>query len=483
MSRPRGKHFKTEVRNESRMPSHARRRANNGVRPTSRQGLATRPTATRPNATTRPSTKPHPRPRPIRSLNSLPQIDVELSADIRQRPATRHQSEERPQTHALPQSETRQRVQSRPRSDVRSLANTLPQVDAHTLSHSVTPEEPNLSPRRRNPSTAQVARRKPHRRHNERFYSLRSLLHSPLFAYAAAAVVLAVLLFVLTIPTPHYVDSESGQSADSPAKPYPTNEEPVNPRPIAHPLQGTSAVAVGASNAYGVLTQAIGEFEDTGDLISFAMRDLATGNTLTYDSGRVQYPASSIKAPYTCAVYELLLETGKADFELVRPLAEETILESSDEAYSELHDRYGMDVFGRWLQDADVGPGEYSSYGEMLIWHYPHMNTDQLLGMWLYIYDYVQRDTPYAQNLSDLLNRRQVSAMRDALGTEVRTQSKMGWFEYFGDFFSEPATVEAGIVYAPEGTYVVAVMTTAPAQISELQPIFTALARAHYDMI
>ena len=291
---------------------------------------------------------------------------------------------------------------------------------------------------------------------------------------------LAVLLFVLTIPTPHYADSESGHAQ---AKPYPTNEEPVNPRPIAHSLQGTSAVAVGATNAYGVLTQAIGEFEDTGDLISFAMLDLTTGNTLTYDSGRVQYPASSIKAPYTCAVYELLLETGKADFDLVRPLAEETILESSDEAYGELHDRYGMDVFGRWLQDAGVGPGEYSSYGEMLIWHYPHINTDQLLGMWLYIYDYVQRDTPYAQHLSDLLNRRHVSAMRDALGTEVRTQSKMGWFEYFGDYFSEPATVEAGIVYAPEGTYVVAVMTTAPAQISELQPIFTALARAHYDMI
>ena len=307
-----------------------------------------------------------------------------------------------------------------------------------------------------------------------------------MFAYGVAAVALAVLLFALTIPTPHYAEVEP-EPEEEPAevidKPYPIDEEPVEPRAVAHPFEGTSAEAVAATNAYGVLTQAVGEFEDTGDLISFSVRDLTTGNTLTYDSGRVQYPASSIKAPYTCAVYEQALETGQADYEAVRPLAEETIIESSDDAYRDLHDAYGMDIFASWLQDAGVGPGEYGSYGEMLIWNYPHLNCDQLIGMWLHICDYVQRDTPFAQHLGSLLEARQVSAMRTALGTNVRTQSKMGWFDYYGDYFSEPATVEAGIVYAPEGAYVVAVMTTAPAEIAELQPIFTAIARAHYDMI
>ncbi len=333
--------------------------------------------------------------------------------------------------------------------------------------------------------SARHYRRRPHRRRDESLFALRSLVQSPIFAYAAAAFVLAAILFVTTIPVPHYTDTaDQSKPADGTStKPRPENDDYVEPREIAHSFEGTSAEAVNASNAYGVLTQAIGEFEDTGDKVSFAVRDLTTDNTLTYDSGRPQYPASSIKAPYTCAVYELLLEKGEASYEEIRPLAEETILESSDEAYRELHERYGMEIFSTWLQEANVAPGEYSSYGEMLIWNYPHLNTDQLLAMWLHIYDYLQTDTPFAQHLGSLLEAREVSAMRNALGKEVKTQSKMGWFEYFGDFFSEPATVEAGIVYAPEGTYAVAVMTTAPAQIAELEPIFTALARAHYEMI
>ncbi|MBR3160238.1 MAG: hypothetical protein IKF14_14225 [Atopobiaceae bacterium] len=325
----------------------------------------------------------------------------------------------------------------------------------------------------------------PRRRRRSRLRRLRRLARTPLFAYAVAAIVLSVVLFVLTIPTPHYSDLPTNgdkEQAEQP-KPRPEHDEYVEPRPIAHEFEGSSADAVRATNAYGVLTRAIGEFEDTGDLISFAMLDLATGNDLRYDSGRVQYPASSIKAPYTAAVFQELVETGQASPEEVYPIAEETIVESSDDAYSDLHERYGMDVFATWLQNAGIGPGEYGSYGEMLIWHYPHINTDQLLAMWLHMYNYLQSGTEPSQTLASFLERRTVSAMRAALGPDVRTWSKMGWFDYFGDFYSEPATVEGGVVFASEGTYVVTVMTTAPAQISELEPIFTALARAHFEMI
>lgn len=326
----------------------------------------------------------------------------------------------------------------------------------------------------------------PRRRRRSRLRRLRRLARTPLFAYAVAAIVLSVALFVLTVPTPHYSEVPPDGKAEEqgvPPKPRPEHDEYVEPRPIAHEFEGSSADAVRATNAYGVLTRAIGEFEDTGDQVSFAMLDLATGNDLRYDSGRVQYPASSIKAPYTTAVFQQLIETGQASLEEVYPIAEETIVESSDDAYSELHERYGMDIFATWLQDAGIGPGEYGSYGEMIIWHYPHINTDQLLAMWLHMYNYLQSGTEPSQTLASFLERRTVSAMRAALGPDVRTFGKMGWFEYFGDYYSEPATVEGGVVFAPEGTYIVAVMTTAPAQISELDPIFTALARAHFEMI
>ena len=305
--------------------------------------------------------------------------------------------------------------------------------------------------------------------------------------YGIAALMITVVVFVASTPVPVKPTAEPEASSEpkdgESTKPYPTDEAHVEPRDIAHTFEGSSSDAVRASNANGVLSQAIGAFEDTGDDISFAMRDMMTGNTLTYDSGRIQYPASSIKAPYTASVYQQLVESGQTSMEDVFPLAEETIVVSSDEAYSELHDRYGSYAFQTWLEEAGVQPLGYESYDEMLNWNYPHLCCDQMLLMWLHLYDYLKSDTEPSHQLADLLERRETSAMREALGTDVRTLSKMGWFDEHSDFGSEPATVECGVVFADEGTYVVSVMTTAPARIEELVPIFTALARAHYDMI
>ena len=310
-------------------------------------------------------------------------------------------------------------------------------------------------------------------------------MRSPAFAYAVCALVITIVLFVATIPAiPGWLQPtpEGVRVADKP-KPQPKNDEYVEPRTIAHEFGGNCAAAVRNSNAYGVLTRAIGEFEDTGDLVSFAVRDLTNGNELNYDSLRIQYPASSIKAPYTACVYQKLIEPGETTVEAVYPLAQDTIVESSDEAYHELRGIYGSEVFLSWLQDAHVGHDGYESYEEMMRWNYPHMNANQLLGMWVHMYDYLQSDTAPARQLADLLSQRTTSAMRVALGPEVRTWGKMGWFEFFGDYGSEPATVECGVVAAEEGRYAGAVMTTAPAQSGELEPIFTAIARAHYEML
>ena len=69
--------------------------------------------------------------------------------------------------------------------------------------------------------------------------------------------------------------------------------------------------------------------------------------------------------------------------------------------------------------------------------------------------------------------------MRKAVHDEVRTWSKMGWFDSFSDYRSEPATVEAGTVFAKSGTYVFSVMTTAPAELDALIPLLSALDAAH----
>lgn len=264
-------------------------------------------------------------------------------------------------------------------------------------------------------------------------------------------------------------------------------EEPeayVEPRTTKYTLEGDAASAVLATNANGVLTQALGNFEDKGYTVAFVVHDVKTGREITYDSDEELYPASSIKAPFTCSVYEQLVETDKVKLESVEPTAAITILESSDEGYRTLHRNYGEQHFIQWLKDAGVGPGSYGSYDSMVSWNYPHISARQLELMWEHIYDYLTTtDSEASKQLADFLERREVSSLRKALNKDTKTWSKMGWFESSSAYRSEPATVEAGTVFSEDGPYVFAVITTAPALLDELVPIHQAIYRAHMDMV
>lgn len=421
---------------------------------------------------------PKPRHMAPQSLDDI--REAEQEAEVRRQAESRARAEARRQEEALRQEEARRQAEARARSEAKRQAEALCREEAQRQGEARRQEEARLEGKRED----RPIRLRPHPRKGDRFAELRYIVRSPMFAYASAAALLTIFLFALTVPIDTHdpaLDAAGNEVSD--VKPHPENDEYVEPCEVDHELEGTSAEAVKASNAYGKITQAIDEFEDNDQAISFAMRDLTTGNSLSYDADRIQYPASSIKAPYVCSVYEELIENGETSLEEVTPLATETIIESSDDAYSDLTDKYGSEPFRTWLESAGVEPLGYESYEDMLRWHYPHINTNQLLLMWLHMYDYLQAKTEPSNQLADLLERREVSAMRNELGTDIRTWSKMGWFDVVGDFESEPATVEGGVVFSKEGTYVVAVMTTAPADISSLQPVFNALARAHFDMI
>lgn len=260
-------------------------------------------------------------------------------------------------------------------------------------------------------------------------------------------------------------------------------EAPVEPRATKHELEGNAAASVKATNANGILTQAVGTFEDQGYKLAFVVHDIKTGHEICYNSDEELYPASSIKAPFTAAVYEKLVETGEVKLESVEPTAAVTILESSDEGYRALHSRYGERVFIEWLKDAGVEPGSYGSYESMVSWNYPHISARQLELMWVHIYEYLVGNTEPAKELADFLERREVSSLRKALPKNVRSWSKMGWFDSHSEYRSEPATVEAGVVFDGENPYVLAVITTAPAELDKLIPIHQALYRAHRDMV
>ena len=262
-----------------------------------------------------------------------------------------------------------------------------------------------------------------------------------------------------------------------------SKKEATTSRSIRHKLQGSSAARVAKSPAYAELSQQIGSFEDKGYTVAFVVRDLQTGKELTYDADEELYPASSIKAPFTCAIYQELVDKGEVNLDEVAPVAQETIIESSDEGYRALHASYGEQALISWLKDAGVGPGSYESYEDMASWNYPHISAKQFSLMWQRIYAYLNGKTEAAKQLSGFLESRTVSSLRRALSKNTRSMSKMGWFESESDYNSEPATVEGGVVYAKEGPYTIALMTSAPALLDEIVPLEQAICATHASML
>ncbi len=278
-------------------------------------------------------------------------------------------------------------------------------------------------------------------------------------------------------------DSQAQSTKKESEKQAAEKKKAATPRSIRHKLQGPSAASVEKSPAYADLTQQIGAFEDKDYTVAFVVHDLQTGKELTYNADEELYPASSIKAPFTTAIYQELVDKGEVQLEDVAPVAQETIIESSDEGYRELHALYGEQAFIAWLEDAGVKPGSYDSYEDMVSWNYPHICAKQFSLMWQRIYAYLGSKTAAAKQLSGFLENRTVSSLRCALDKGTRSVSKMGWFETESDYNSKPATVEGGVVYAKEGPYVIALMTGAPALLDEIVPLERAICATHASML
>lgn len=235
----------------------------------------------------------------------------------------------------------------------------------------------------------------------------------------------------------------------------------------------------GSTDAYAQLTQAIADFEAKGWSLGISVVDLSTGRTLRYQADRDFYCASTIKAPFTVAGYELRVDTGQVAAEEVDDLARVEIIESDNDAYLSLRDVFGTDAFATWLGDAAVSPGVYPSLEALAETHYPHLTTRQLGAMWQHAYAYLSRGQGSAQKLIRFFRGRKVSPIREAIGTRYETWTKAGWIDFSADGGVEPATWDAGVVFATSGTYVLVVGSTAPSQLTSLGDVITAADTAH----
>lgn len=237
-----------------------------------------------------------------------------------------------------------------------------------------------------------------------------------------------------------------------------------------------------SSTGYAQLTQAVGGFEDEGHQLSFYLKDLTTGATVSYQADESYYPASSIKGPYVVAIYETLVDTGRTRASAVAGLAESAIVNSDNNAFRSLREAYGASVFGTWLQSFGFDTSGYGGSYSYRVYYYPHTSATQLAQMWEHMYEYLSSGTDSAGYLASLFEQREVSPIADAVGDKYKSWGKAGWYPSRSGMGARPATVDAGIVFADSKPYLVVAMSDAPSELEALTTVFVGLEDAHRDM-
>ena len=274
-------------------------------------------------------------------------------------------------------------------------------------------------------------------------------------------------------------DAENAPEAEADPEPEPEPEPAdANFDATAPVVTSTSesGISVTAPNAF-LATSAFAQVEDkisalvaSGYHVGVVMRDLTTGNQITYNTDERLYPASSIKAPY-CA---MVCETNGGSGAMSQTM-ENCLVNSSNEDYEALINAYGMPAFGAWI--AEHGAPEASADGS--IWWYPEISAGELAALWEEIYRYGTSGEAGGAELAGYLARTESSPIGDTLRETCEVWSKPGWFPDNGELV---ATNDAGVVFSESGTYVMVIMTSMSSNLDGLVPLVEALDNAHSVM-
>ena len=278
--------------------------------------------------------------------------------------------------------------------------------------------------------------------------------------------------------------TEEGPEEETPAAPATPEEPPVEVRDLRDAIQmeGTPD-SLPSSQGYAKLTQAIGALEDQGHGVGVYLCDLSSGATVSYRRDVRFYPASSFKGPFAVALYEMLVDTGQVGSGDVSDLVSSMIVNSDNNAYTTLRRRYGMQMFGSWLESFGFDPSDYGGQHTYRIYNYPYTTPDEFARMWTHMYAYLSSGSPSASYLSSLFEQRTVSAISNAVGDRYRSWGKAGWYPHAERDGATAATVDAGIVFSDTGTYLVIAMCDAPEDFEALTQVCSALDATHDAMV
>ena len=241
--------------------------------------------------------------------------------------------------------------------------------------------------------------------------------------------------------------------------------------------QLSSGVAVKApqrfftSEAATALDQAVKTFTGKGRKLAFAVTDINTGRTISYNADTPMYPASSIKSAYAAMVFETRHGNGG-----MGPTLEQCLVNSSNDAFHSLIDAYGLASYATWLKDHGAPAAGAKARGH----YYPDISSNEFSALWREIYRYGTSQEAGAQEFTGYLARTTHSVMGGLMRGSYTVWSKPGWYPRDGSGLQ--ATNDTGVVFSDCGPYVMVVMSDASVDFGSLFPVVDALNRAHGDI-
>ncbi len=201
---------------------------------------------------------------------------------------------------------------------------------------------------------------------------------------------------------------------------------------------------------------------------SFIMIDINTGWGVGYNLDEVYYTASSIKGPFAASFCALAPDIAVE--------WEDTIISmlqfSDNDAYRVLNDTYHRTYIQEWAAESCVDPSPFA-------WKYPHISARQMAALWLRNYEFFEQDEWGAQ-VGSWFESPEYSIIHDVAGGLYVTRSKGGWL--VDEDPDHAVSIDAGIVYADNGPYIVVIMSRVPSSLAYLGPIMEALEAVHSSM-
>ncbi|MDO4806660.1 MAG: hypothetical protein Q4A07_05365 [Coriobacteriales bacterium] len=227
------------------------------------------------------------------------------------------------------------------------------------------------------------------------------------------------------------------------------------------------------------LKSAVDGIRGRGYDVGFIMMDLQSRKGVAYNCDAMFYGASSIKGPYIAsAVYKHPEAIRNYQHNIT-----EAMFYSWDYDYKQVLAAYGKGPMRTWCAESGVR----KSIAEGLPW--VNYNARELAKLWGRTYLLYQQSSA-GEQLGKWSERPNISTIHATLGGKYRTRSKAGWIDAGGPTSSSVngggplwrVSDDGGIVYAKNGAYVMAIMSSVPANHNVLNALTAAIDAAHTAM-